>query len=211
MLLGCLVNAFANWIKPFKPLSFSGDKSAPPKLEPSDSQPPVVQSDGPLDPPTLNPVEFTSEQQRLGKPEHTEMLNGLSRDRFLMDNADVSVVATSTVAERSAPVNRRTSVLFRKSKSTSPQKATEGDEAQIGAKTILSVVIPRLETLLHTRKRTRSASRGSEGEEEMSTKRPGTAQRSAEALTQLDHNYTNRQLTQSCSVRIVFVCYRTLT
>lgn len=93
-----------------------------------------------------------------------------------MDTADVSVVATSTVAERSAPVNRRTSVLFRKSKSTSPQKATEGDDAQIGAKTILSVVIPRLENLLHTRKRTRSASRGSEGEEEMSTKRPGTAQ-----------------------------------
>ncbi|XP_027007423.1 bromodomain-containing protein 1 isoform X1 [Tachysurus fulvidraco] len=149
-----------------------GDKSAPPKLEPSDSHPPVIQSDGPLEPPTLNPVELTSEQQWLGKPEHTDTLNGLSRGRLLMDNADVSVVATSTVAERSAPVNRRTSVLFRKSKSTSPQKAAGGDEAQIGAKTILSVVIPRLETLLHTRKRTRSASRGSEGEE-MSTKRPG--------------------------------------
>ncbi|KAF7694049.1 bromodomain-containing protein 1 isoform X2 [Silurus meridionalis] len=147
-----------------------GDKSAPPKLEPSDSQPPVIQSDGPSEPPTLNPIE---PQQRPGKPEHTETLNGLSRDRLLMDNADVSVVAMSTVAERSAPVNRRTSVLFRKSKSTSPQKATGGDEAQIGAKTILSVVIPRLETLLHTRKRTRSASRGSEGEEEISTKRPG--------------------------------------
>lgn len=115
-----------------------------------------------------------------------------------MDSADVSVVATSTVAERSAPVNRRTSVLFRKSKSTSPQKASGGDEAQIGAKTILSVVIPRLETLLHTRKRTRSASRGSEGEEEISTKRPGTAQRSAEALTQLDHNCINRQLELHC-------------
>ncbi|KAF5906785.1 bromodomain-containing protein 1 isoform X1, partial [Clarias magur] len=150
-----------------------GDKSSPPKLEPSDSHPPVVQSDGPSEPPTLNPVELTLEQPQLGKPERTETLNGLSRDRLLMDNADVSVVATSTVAERSAPVNRRTSVLFRKSKSTSPQKTTGGDEAQIGAKTILSVVIPRLETLLHTRKRTRSASRGSEGEEEMSTKRPG--------------------------------------
>lgn len=115
-----------------------------------------------------------------------------------MDNADVSVVATSTVAERSAPVNRRTSVLFRKSKNSSPQKATGGDEAQIGTKTILSVVIPRLETLLHTRKRTRSASRGSEREEEMSSKRPGTAQSSAEALTQLDHNYINRQLELHC-------------
>ncbi|GAA6086303.1 bromodomain-containing protein 1 isoform X1, partial [Tachysurus ichikawai] len=153
-------------------LADEGDKSAPPKLEPSDSHPPVIQSDGPLEPPTLNPVELTSEQQWLEKPEHTDTLNGLSRGRLLMDNADVSVVATSTVAERSAPVNRRTSVLFRKSKSTSPQKAAGGDEAQIGSKTILSVVIPRLETLLHTRKRTRSASRGSEGEE-MSTKRPG--------------------------------------
>lgn len=137
------------------------------------------------------------EQQQLGKPERTETLNGLSRERLLMDNADVSVVATSTVAERSATVNRRTSVLFRKSKSTSPQKTTGGDEAQIGAKTILSVVIPRLETLLHTRKRTRSASRGSEGEEEMSTKRPGTAQWSSEALTQLDHDIS-RQLELHC-------------
>ncbi|TSK13177.1 Bromodomain-containing protein 1 [Bagarius yarrelli] len=148
------------------------DKSAPPKLEPSDSHPPVVQSDYLLEPPTLNPVELISEQQQSGKPDHSETLNGLSRDRLLMDDADVSVVATSTVAEHSASVNRRTSVLFRKSKSTSPRKATEGNEAQIGAKTILSVVIPRLETLLHTRKRTHSASRSSEGEEELSPKRP---------------------------------------
>lgn len=178
------LDAFTTWTKPLSLLSFFlGDKSAPPKLEPSDSHPPVVQSDGPLEPPTLNPIELTSEHQRLEKPEHPETLNGLTRDRLLMESADVSVVATSTVAERAAPVNRRTSVLFRKSKSSSPQKVAGGDEAQIGAKTILSVVIPRLETLLHTRKRTRSASRGSEGDEEMSTKRPGTAQRSAEALT----------------------------
>ncbi|XP_060759057.1 bromodomain-containing protein 1 isoform X4 [Neoarius graeffei] len=110
-----------------------GDKSAPPKLEPSDSQPPVIRSDSPSEPPTLNPVELTSEQHRLGKPERTETLNGLTRDRLLMDNADVSVVATSTVAERSAPVNRRTSVLFRlsngfvleKQKASSPSRQQE--------------------------------------------------------------------------------------
>ncbi|KAI4887824.1 hypothetical protein NFI96_006697 [Prochilodus magdalenae] len=164
-----------------------GDKSVPPKLEPSDSHPPVTNTDCPSEPPTLKPIEPSLEQQRSGKLDghqdaflpHKENLNGHSRDRLLLDDGDVSVVATSTLAEPSGPVNRRTSVLFRKSKSVGPQKPMQGEEAeaecpQLGARSFLSVVIPRLETLLHNKKRTRSASRGSEGEEELPAKRPNT-------------------------------------
>lgn len=98
---------------------------------------------------------------------------------------DVSVVATSTLAEPTGAVNRRTAVLFRKSKTASPQKlprsADEGcdradrkegeeeqdeDGAQLGSKSFLSVVIPRLETLLHSKKRKHSGSRDAEEEEE---------------------------------------------
>lgn len=148
--------------------SEEGDKSDPPRLEPSDLHPPIIQTDGPSEPPTLNPIELNPEEQRLEKPKYSAMLNGHSKDQLLLDDDDVSVVATSTVAEPSAPVNRRTAVLFRKSKSTSPQKGA-GGEGQLGTKTILSVVIPRLETLLHTRKRRHSSS---EGEEENPAKHP---------------------------------------
>ncbi|XP_017549395.1 bromodomain-containing protein 1 isoform X2 [Pygocentrus nattereri] len=98
-----------------------GDKSIPPKLEPSDSHPPLANADGPSEPPTLKPIEPSLEQPRSGKLDeqqdaflsHKENLNGHSRDRLLLDDGDVSVVATSTLAEPSGPVNRRTSVLFR--------------------------------------------------------------------------------------------------
>ncbi|XP_072529367.1 bromodomain-containing protein 1 isoform X3 [Salminus brasiliensis] len=99
-----------------------GDKSAPPKLEPSDSHPLLPNTDGPSEPPTLKPIEPCSEQHRADKldghqdafPSRKENLNGHSRERLLLDaDGDVSVVATSTLAEPSGPVNRRTSVLFR--------------------------------------------------------------------------------------------------
>ncbi|CAL9695158.1 unnamed protein product [Knipowitschia caucasica] len=55
--------------------------------------------------------------------------------------------------------NRRSSILFRKSKSVSPHKTPPSEEAEAPlAKTFLSVVIPRLETLLLPKKRTRSSS-----------------------------------------------------
>lgn len=99
------------------------------------------------------------------------------------------MVATSTLAEPAGAVNRRTAVLFRKSKAVSPQKPSrsgdghtdrtdrkegeeeeeeEGDEggAQLGSKSFLSVVIPRLETLLHSKKRKHSGDRNSEDEGE---------------------------------------------
>lgn len=78
----------------------------------------------------------------------------------LLPASDLSLVATSTLAEPSNTVSRRTAVLFRKSKSVSPQKPPKSPirGPQLGTTTFLSVVIPRLETLLQPRKRTHSAS-----------------------------------------------------
>ncbi|XP_028304047.1 bromodomain-containing protein 1-like isoform X1 [Gouania willdenowi] len=67
-------------------------------------------------------------------------------------------------SEPSEPCNPRFNGLFRKSKSTSPRKPTNSVEAAVvsqqstlGTKTFMSVVIPRLETLLLPKKRTRSS------------------------------------------------------
>lgn len=85
--------------------------------------------------------------------------------------------------EAAGAVNRRTAVLFRKSKVGGPHRTPreddraadggaegggegeQGDEGQLGSKSFLSVVIPRLETLLHKRKRKHNGGgRDSEGE-----------------------------------------------
>nr|XP_046234366.1 bromodomain-containing protein 1 isoform X2 [Scatophagus argus] len=177
-----------------------GDKSLPPKLELSDSIPPLIHSDADPEPPTLKPIDAAldcedkahSKSIRFDREipdllSSTPHLNGYSHDSLqnsLMDG-DVSVVATSTLAEPTGTVNRRTAVLFRKSKASSLHKPSMGgddstdevdgkdeggkeeedeDGAQLGSKSFLSVVIPRLETLLHSKKRKRSGSRGSEEE-----------------------------------------------
>ncbi|XP_046872960.1 bromodomain-containing protein 1-like [Hypomesus transpacificus] len=200
-----------------------GDKSLPPKLEPSDSLPPPPASERDSEPPTLKPiaphaptpsprrVTFDGKDPPSNAPPHGR-LNGhshfhpLSQDALLLSEGDVSVVATSTLAPPSGTVNRRTAVLFRKSKSTSPRKAPPpgrgggggsgggggpgggggggsgrveeggqdggGEEAkeecpQLGSSSFLSVVIPRLETLLQGRKRSHSACKtGGAGEEQ---------------------------------------------
>lgn len=178
----------------------AGDKSLPPKLEPSDSIPPLIHSDTDPEPPTLKPIDDAPdcEDKTRGRgvkfdgeiPDllsSTPRLNGHSHDSLqnsLLDG-DMSVVATSTLAEPTGTVNRRTAVLFRKSKATSPHKPPrsgdedadrvereegEGEEededgAQLGSKSFLSVVIPRLETLLQGKKRKRSGGRDSEEEE----------------------------------------------
>lgn len=171
----------------------TGDKSLPPKLEPSDSIPPLIHSDADSEPPTLKPIDSATDCEDKFDGEIPDLLspaprlNGYSRDSLqnsLLDG-DVRVVATSTLAEPTGTVNRRTAVLFRKSKAASPQKlprnADEGsdnvdskdgneeedeDGTQLGPKSFLSVVIPRLETLLHGKKRKRSGSRDSEEEGE---------------------------------------------
>ncbi|XP_034434385.1 bromodomain-containing protein 1 isoform X1 [Hippoglossus hippoglossus] len=177
------------------------DKCLPPKLEPSDSIPPHIHSDTDPEPPTLKPIDDGPDfdDKTLSKrvkfdaeiPDllSTPRLNGHSHDGLqnsLLDG-DVSVVATSTLAEPTGTVSRRTAVLFRKSKAASshkPQRSRdvggdgvdrkEGQEeegededgAQLGSQSFLSVVIPRLETLLHGKKRKRSGSGDSEEEEE---------------------------------------------
>ncbi|XP_071396137.1 bromodomain-containing protein 1 [Centroberyx affinis] len=161
------------------------DKSLPPKLEPSDSIPPLIHSDGDAEPPTLKPIDaapdcndkahgkrvkFDGEKNDpLSSPPRLNGHTHASSQNPLLEG-DVSVVATSTLAEPTGTVSRRTAVLFRKSKSGSPHKpqkdGDEGDEdgTQLGSKSFLSVVLPRLETLLHSRKRRHSGSRDSEEE-----------------------------------------------
>ncbi|XP_016397041.1 bromodomain-containing protein 1 isoform X2 [Sinocyclocheilus rhinocerous] len=141
-----------------------GDKSVPPKLEPSVSVPPFINAGCHSEPPKLKPIEPSPDKNRHHQDGISQPFNGHSH--LQLEDSDVSVLATSTLAEPSSPVNRRTSVLFRKSKSTSPHKPMRGGEtpkgsSRLGTKTFLSVVIPRLETLLHSRKRPRSTSRDS--------------------------------------------------
>lgn len=152
-------------------LTNSESNSEPPTLKPIDSSPDKCPKR----------VKFDRDKGSTSVPKET--LNGHSQDHLLLSDSDVSVVATSTLAEPSAPVSRRTAVLFRKSKSMSPQKSGRGDvEApaacpQLGTKTFLSVVIPRLETLLQPRKRAHSPSGDSEGEDESPVKRLDTGER----------------------------------
>lgn len=165
----------------------TGDKSLPPKLEPSDSIPPLIHSEADPEPPTLKPIDAapdcddnTPGESPGSDCELPELLasvpprlNGHTRDPLL--EGDVSVVATSTLAETT--VGRRTAVLFRKSKTVATvlqkAEAADGEEEEqegedeagsLASKSILSVVIPRLETLLHKRKRKHSGSRESEEE-----------------------------------------------
>lgn len=111
------------------------------------------------------------------------------------DGAASSLLEGEATAEAAGAVNRRTAVLFRKSKAASPHKppregdrATDGgtggekegqdaDEAQLASKSFLSVVIPRLETLLHKRKRKHNGGGGSEGEEEEGEEDEGPVKR----------------------------------
>lgn len=91
-----------------------------------------------------------------------EILNGHIPDPPL-PNGDLHT-------EASGACNRR--------KSASPQKPPKTQEtpasSPLGAKTFLSVVIPRLETLLLPKKRTRSSSVDGEEDEESPIKRLGT-------------------------------------
>ncbi|KAM9312847.1 bromodomain-containing protein 1 [Gastrophryne carolinensis] len=162
-----------------------GDKS-PPKLEPSDALPLPSNSETNSEPPTLKPIELNPEQSKLYKrvtfdnelrsaAVQDELLNGHSSEHLLKDS-NLSDSTDSEVAESSTDVNRRTSILFRKSKSVSPPKPAKNNETQptspqLGTKTFLSVVLPRLETLLQPRKRSRSSCGESELDDESPVKR----------------------------------------
>ncbi|XP_053572596.1 bromodomain-containing protein 1 isoform X2 [Bombina bombina] len=162
-----------------------GDKS-PPKLEPSDALPLPSNSENNSEPPTLKPIELNPEQNKLYKKVtfdnelhstsvQNELVNGHTPEHLLKDSK-FTESSDSEVAESSADINRRTSFLFRKSKSVSPQKPEKNTEIQppspqLGTKTFLSVVIPRLETLLQPRKRSRSTCAESEVDGESPVKR----------------------------------------
>lgn len=167
-------------------LIFSGDKS-PPKLEPSDALPLPSNSETNSEPPTLKPVELNPEQNKFYKrvkfdnelysTSIQKEINGHTPEHLLDSNLSESTV--SAVAESSTDVNRRTSILFCKSKSVSPPKSAKNTETQptspqLGTKTFLSVVLPRLETLLQPRKRSRSACGDSELDDESPVKRLDT-------------------------------------
>lgn len=156
-----------------------GDKSLPPKLEPLDSIPPLIHSEADPEPPTLKPIDVASDcedksdsRSSLFDGEIPDLLssahcfNGHSCESSL----DMSVMATSTFVEPMGAVNRRTAILFRKSKVTSPHKLSksgevvpdkadmnegegEEEEDEEGSNSILSVVIPRLENLLHRKRK----------------------------------------------------------
>ncbi|XP_033845346.1 bromodomain-containing protein 1 isoform X2 [Periophthalmus magnuspinnatus] len=170
------------------------DKSLPPKLEPSNSIPPLIHSEANPEPPTLKPIDIEQACDDKGHSMPTlfdeeipdllsaPCLNGHSHESSLLGR-HISVLDTSVVAEPTGTVNRRTAVLFKKSKVASPQKVLkseevmpdksngtekeEGSEDDSGSTSILSVVIPRLENLIH-RKRKNSGSRYDEEEEEES-------------------------------------------
>ncbi|XP_069621077.1 bromodomain-containing protein 1 isoform X3 [Ranitomeya imitator] len=162
-----------------------GDKS-PPKLEPSDALPLPSNSETNSEPPTLKPIELNPEQSKLYKrvtfdnelhstTVQDEMVNGHNSEHLLKDS-NLSDSTDCEVAESSADVNRRTSILFHNSKSVSPQKPAKNNETQptspqLGPKTFLSVVLPRLETLLQPRKRSRSSCGDSEHDVESPVKR----------------------------------------
>ncbi|KAM4619314.1 bromodomain-containing protein 1-like isoform 3-T3 [Polymixia lowei] len=146
----------------------------PPKLEPLTS-PSQVKSSTPGDsePPTLKPVKPSADDTQMDAKEDGDNKTTTSVPREAPNDHTADPLLTSVLAEASVAGNRRTNVLFRKSKSVSPQKPPKTAEASpgsppLGAKTFLSVVIPRLETLLLPRKRARSSSGGGEEEEEES-------------------------------------------
>ncbi|XP_055790609.1 bromodomain-containing protein 1-like isoform X2 [Salvelinus fontinalis] len=172
--------------KPLPPTGHStqeeGGKSLPPpKLEPLNSSPPLFTSDSHSEPPLLKPIK-----SNVDKSQKTSKCNGVKTATSvpqepvnghicnpLFPVSDLSFVATSMLAEPSGTGNRRTNVLLCKSKSASLQKHPRTAEhlpgsPPLGAKTFLSVVIPRLETLLLPRKRTHSSSGDCDEDEEES-------------------------------------------
>ncbi|XP_058164946.1 bromodomain-containing protein 1 isoform X4 [Dasypus novemcinctus] len=161
-----------------------GDKS-PPKLEPSDALPLPSNPETNSEPPTLRPVELNPEHSKLFKRvtfDNESRSPGPQRAPVNGHPAAAPLAGTgrepaaAAGAEPWSDVNRRTSVLFCKSKSVSPPKSAKNTETQptspqLGTKTFLSVVLPRLETLLQPRKRSRSTCGDSEAEEESPGKR----------------------------------------
>ncbi|XP_041852997.1 bromodomain-containing protein 1-like isoform X2 [Melanotaenia boesemani] len=166
---------------PADPCITQEDKSLhPPTLEllTSPSQPDVSPSK--KEPPSLKPINSLSDQTPMELDDNINTSTSVSPETPYGHIPDQPLPNGDIHIEASGTCNRRTNVLFRKSKSASPQKPPKAQEVSaaspppLGAKTFLSVVIPRLETLLLPKKRTRSSSADGEEDEETPIKRLGT-------------------------------------
>lgn len=175
-------------------LPSTGDKSLPPKLEPPDAIPSLHHTDADSEPPTLKPIDDATDRIEQTHSKRLKLdadgaellssaprLNGHSLQNALLDDG-VSLLATPALAEPTGVANNRTAVVFHKSKaggasesedkefdgadgSSGEQEGENADASQLGSKSFLSVVIPRLETLLHSKKRKHGDGRGKETEE----------------------------------------------
>ncbi|KAK7891298.1 hypothetical protein WMY93_023261 [Mugilogobius chulae] len=138
---------------------------------------PLPQTPVPHEPSRHQPLNLSYNHYLKSKPPHKKRSSYLYRPRYhhhlpappLQSPSAHPVWTRSPWSQTHLPHRHRTlptvtfrtreqadQHLFRKSKSVSPHKATPAEEPL--AKTFLSVVLPRLETLLRPKKRTRSSS-----------------------------------------------------
>uniref|UniRef100_A0A671YL72 Bromodomain containing 1b n=2 Tax=Sparus aurata TaxID=8175 RepID=A0A671YL72_SPAAU len=167
---------------PVEPCTPQEEKPLPPptlELLTSLSQIDISPSD--LEPPPLKAVKTSMDHTPMELDGDTDTTTSVPPDTPNGHIPDPLLLNGDLHTEASGACNRRTNNLFRKSKSTSPQKPPKTQEASavspppLGTKTFLSVVIPRLETLLLPKKRTRSSSADVEDDDEESPiKRLGT-------------------------------------
>nr|XP_020449120.1 bromodomain-containing protein 1-like isoform X1 [Monopterus albus] len=151
----------------------------PPTLELLTSLPQLHTSPTHSEPPPLKLIKPSMDQTPVEPDDN--MSTSVPLDTPTGHVQDPLLLNGDLYKEASNTCSRRTNILFRKSKSASPQKAPKTQEASavspqpLAAKTFLSVVIPRLETLLLPKKRTRSTSAdGEDDDQELPTKRLGT-------------------------------------
>lgn len=148
--------------EPPSPPSTSEDKSLPPPtLEPLTPQLQLDGSPVDSDPPPLKPVKPGVDPSAMELDDDVDTTTSVPRQTVNGHAPDPPLPNGDLHPEASAVCSRQ--------KSTSPQKANTPET--LGAKTFLSVVIPRLETLLLPKKRTRSSS---VDDEETPIKRLGT-------------------------------------
>lgn len=167
---------------PVEPCTPQEEKPLPPptlELLTSLSQIDISPSD--LEPPPLKAVKTSMDHTPMELDGDTDTTTSVPPDTPNGHIPDPLLLNGDLHTEASGACNRRTNNLFRKSKSASPQKPPKTQEASavspppLGTKTFLSVVIPRLETLLLPKKRTRSSSADVEDDDEESPiKRLGT-------------------------------------
>ncbi|KAM8861150.1 bromodomain-containing protein 1-like isoform 1-T1 [Synchiropus picturatus] len=145
----------------------------PPTLEPLT---PLLHTDtSPIssDPPLLKPVKATADDSAMELDIHTstslpsEMLNGHAPDSLLTDGDLHADTSGGIDQESSAPIHNSGSPDGEKTQ-------TDEESSPLGARSFLSVVIPRLETLLLPKKRRRSSCEDALEDEELPVKRLGT-------------------------------------